>query len=137
MVTVYDVEPQKFIEELKERLKEFKSIEKTEKFTGVKTSAGKERPPEQEDWWFIKAASILRKIYLKGPVGVSRLRKEYSTRKRRGHKPEKTYEAGGNIIRTILGQLEEEELIKKEEEGRVITPKGQSFLDNLAYDLKK
>lgn len=137
MVTVYDIEPQKFIDGLKERLKEFKSIGKPEKFIGVKTSAGKERPPEQEDWWFIRAASILRKIYLKGPIGVSGLRKEYSARKRRGHKPEKTYEAGGNIIRTILGQLEEEELIKKEEEGRVITPKGQSFLDNLAYDLKK
>jgi small subunit ribosomal protein S19e len=27
------------------------------------------------DWWFVRAASMLRKLYLRGPIGVSRMRK--------------------------------------------------------------
>lgn len=135
MTTPYEVRGDELINELKERLKKLKEIELPERFEYVKTSSGKERPPEQEDWWFIRSASILRKIYLKGPLGVSKLRREYSTRKNRGHQPEKTYKAGGAIIRNILQELEEAELIKKSEKGRKITPKGQSFLDNLSNEL--
>ena len=50
---------------------------------------------------------MLRKLYMNGPVGVSQLRKEYGGRKRRGVRPAHFAKAGGNIIRTILQQLEQ------------------------------
>jgi small subunit ribosomal protein S19e len=71
-----------------------------------------------------------------GPIGVSKLRSKYGGKKNRGMKPEKFYPASGKIIRTILQQLENAELVKKEEKGvhkgRIIAPKGVSLLDKAA-----
>ncbi|MFP4045760.1 MAG: 30S ribosomal protein S19e [Candidatus Aenigmatarchaeota archaeon] len=138
MVTVYDVKPNRLIEKTKEELKKREEVESPDWSDYVKTSAGKERPPEQDDWWFIRTASLLRKVYIEGPIGVNKLRREFSTRKNRGHQPEKTYPAGGKIIRTALQQLEDAGLVEKEDkEGRVVTSEGQSFLDNLAYEVRE
>jgi len=56
-------------------------------------------------------------------------------KKNRGVKPEKFYKASGKVIRTILQQLEAEGLIKQVEKGvhkgKIVTPKGRSFLDTL------
>ncbi|MEM5798390.1 MAG: 30S ribosomal protein S19e [Candidatus Aenigmatarchaeota archaeon] len=98
----------------------------------VKTGPGKARPPQQPDWWARRAASILRKVWLNPGIGVSRLRGHYSTRKNRGHKPERRYKAGGAAIRHILQQLEEKGYIKKEKKGRVITQKGLELLAKAA-----
>ncbi|MFB6088697.1 MAG: 30S ribosomal protein S19e [Candidatus Aenigmatarchaeota archaeon] len=135
MTTPYDVKAEDLIEKLKEELKDMEEIEMPEKYNFVKTGAGKERPPTQEDWWFIRAAAMLRKVYIEGPIGVSKLRREYGTRKDRGHKPSKTYPAGGSIIRKILQQLEDAGLIEKEDDGRIVTSEGQSFLDNLSHEI--
>ncbi len=79
----------------------------------------------------------MRKIYVKGPIGVNRLRREYSDRKDRGHAPDHSRPAGGKIIRTILQQLEDAGFIEKENsEGRKITPEGMSFLDGIAERVK-
>jgi small subunit ribosomal protein S19e len=105
----------------------------------VKTGACNERPPEQKDWFYIRAASMLRRIYLDGPVGVSRLRTYYGARKRRGHKQAHTRKAGGKIIRTILHELEKINLIEKVDKpkkGRRITKEAQRFLNKLAKDIK-
>ena len=52
-----------------------------------------------------------------------------------GHKPGRFYNGSRKIIRTILQQLEEQQLIKQEQKGvhkgRLITPKGKSFLDKI------
>ncbi|MCD6126806.1 MAG: 30S ribosomal protein S19e [Methanomicrobia archaeon] len=135
MTTVYDVPADKLIEKLKEELKTMKEITPPEWSKFVKTSSSKERLPDQEDWWYIRAASILRKIYIYGPVGVSRLRTAYGSKKNRGHKPERFRKASGAIIRRILQQLEEADLVKSET-GRVITPKGRSLLDRISKEIE-
>lgn len=138
MVTVYDVRPNELIEAVKEELKEEEEVEQPEWSEFVKTSPAKERPPEQDDWWYIRSASLLRKIYTKGPMGVNKLRREYSDRRDRGHKPDHSRPAGGKIIRVALQQLGEAGFIEKEEgEGRKITPQGQSFLDDIAEQVKE
>jgi len=137
MTTVKDVKGSNLVGALKDELKKGTHVKAPDWAIYVKTGAGKQRPPEQEDWWFSRSAAILRKVYLKGPIGTSRLTKEFSSLKNRGHKPEHSYRAGGSIIRTILQQLEEAELIKKEgKTGRIVTPKGRSFLDNLSHKIK-
>jgi small subunit ribosomal protein S19e len=138
MVTVKEVEAQKLITKLAERLEEVEEVKAPEYAAYVKTGVSRERPPEQDNWWMIRSASILRKIYIKPKIGVSKLRKAYGGRKNLGHKPEHRRLASGSIIRRILHQLEAAGLVKKEPGsdkrplGRVLTPKGQKFLDETA-----
>ncbi len=135
MVTVYDVPPTKLIEKLSVKLKEM-GIEEPSWTKFVKTGAHKERRPEDDNWWYIRCASVLRKIYINGPVGVERLRSAYGGRKNRGHKPEKFVKGSGNVIRTSLQYLEKAGLIERTGKGRVISPKGQSLLDNTAKEVR-
>jgi len=134
MVSAIDVPADKLIDTVKADLKKSMMTPDWAKF--VKTGAGRQRPPEQSDWWQIRAASMIRKIYTDGPVGVNRLRTWYGGRKDRGVKPCKTYKAGGKIIRTILNQLEKLGYVKKIKGGRIITSKGQSYLDQMAKKVK-
>jgi len=138
-MTMRDVPSQKLILRVSEELKKNENIKPPEWSKFVKTGVSTERPPSQEDWWFIRSAAILRKIYLNGPIGVQRLRTAFGGRRRRGHKPAHHRKAGGKIIRLILQQLEKADYIKKTEKpkkGRVITPKGQKLLSKMASELK-
>jgi small subunit ribosomal protein S19e len=135
MVSVLDVPADKLIERLKEELKKIEAIKPPLWAQMVKSGPHRERPPQQLDFWYIRAASILRRIYIDGPVGVSRLRSYYGGRKRRGRRPAKTYKAGGAIIRKILQQLENADLVKKEKKGRVLTPKGKKFIDKIIGEI--
>lgn len=138
MATGYDVPGDLLVERVAQRLKEIPEIKPPEWAPFVKTGRHKERLPEQEDWWYYRVASILRRVYLDGPVGIERLRTYYGGRKNRGHAPEKFYKAGGSIIRKALQQLEAAGFVEKVPgKGRVITPKGRSFLDKIATELKK
>src|SRR5438093_2696364 len=115
MVNLKDVPPEQFIQKCKEELKKFKEISPPDWMKFVKSGAHRERPPEQEDFWFIRAASILRRMYIDGGVGVERLRTFYGGRKRRGYKPAHFKKASGNIVRKILVQLEKAGLVEKSE----------------------
>ncbi|MBD3262775.1 30S ribosomal protein S19e [Candidatus Woesearchaeota archaeon] len=136
MVSVYDAHAGKLIKEVAARLKEIKEIAPPEWAKFVKTGVHKERPPQQKDWWYIRAAAILRSIYKNGPVGVSKLRSKYGGKQDRECRPEKFRKGSGAIIRKIIQQLEKAELIKHKKtgvhKGRVITPKGTSLLNKAA-----
>lgn len=133
---VKSVEAERLIEKLTEELKKVKEIMPPEWSRFVKTGVHKERPPEQEDWWYRRAAAILRKVYLRGPVGVSRLRTIYGGRKRRGVKPEKFRKGSGSVIRKILQQLEACGLVKTmNRKGRVVTLKGKEFIERVAGEV--
>jgi small subunit ribosomal protein S19e len=43
----------------------------------VKTNVAKELAPYDEDWFFIRTASIARHLYIRAPVGVNALKKVY------------------------------------------------------------
>ncbi len=129
------VPAERLIDKISNDLKENKSIVPPEWSYYVKTGAHKERAPMNPDWWYIRAASILRKVAIKGPIGVSDLRKIYGGKKNRGVKPEKFYKASGKIIRTILQQLEQLQLVKKTPKGRVITDKGRQYIDKMVDEI--
>ena len=97
--------------------------------------------PDSHDWWYSRAAALLRSVAKLGPVGTEKLRTKYGSKKNRGHKPEHFYKASGSHIRKILQQLEKSGLIKQVEKGvhkgRTLTPKGTSFLDKIAVQLSK
>jgi len=147
MATPYDVPISLFIERLKEELKTIKELQPPEWSLYVKTGIHKERPPEQEDWWYYRAASILYQLYRRGIIGVSRLRNYYGGRRDRGHRPERKVKAGAKIIRTILQQLEKAGLVEKHHvehpklqvicKGRRLTNAGRSLLDRVATRLAR
>jgi small subunit ribosomal protein S19e len=132
MALAKDVEPKILIEKLKEELKKMEEIKPPEWAKFVKSGVHKQRPPEQPDFWYIRAASILRRIYLDGPVGVERLRSYYGGLRKKGYFPKHFRKASGAIIRKILQQLEKSGLVEKTAKGRKITPKGQKLLNGLA-----
>lgn len=136
MVSIQNAKPGKVIDNTAEELKSVKEVHMPEWAKFVKSGAGKNRPPMDNDWWYKRTASVLRRVALTGPVGVSKLRTKYSAKVNRGFKPERVYKAGGKIIRSILQQLEKAELIRYAEKGvhkgRIVTPKGQSFLSKAA-----
>ncbi len=102
----------------------------------AKTGHHRERPPLDDDWWYVRAASVLRTVYLRGPVGTEKLRTRYGGRKNRGYAPDKFFVAGGNHLRKILQQLEAAQLVKQDvkgdQKGRVITPLGRKLIHAVA-----
>jgi small subunit ribosomal protein S19e len=136
-----DVDPKKFIEVCKEELKKVEAIKPPAWATFAKTSMSRRFPPQQDDWWYTRAASMLRRIYLDGPVGVQRLRTYYGGRKDRGHKPERFRKAGGSILRKCLQQLETAGFVQKnpnaKKKGRIISEEGKKFIKKIILEVKK
>ncbi|SDX68502.1 30S ribosomal protein S19e [Halobellus clavatus] len=138
MVSVYDVPADALIEDVADRLAD--RIEEPEWINFAKTGQTRELPPQQDDFWHVRAASLLRKVAKEGPIGVDRLATEYGGRKRGSNR----YRVAGNssatgsknVIRTALQQLEAEGLVETAKgQGRRISPEGQSFLDNAADEV--
>jgi len=141
MVTVRDVPADLFIKRLAERLKkEYGGVISPPYWANfLKTGVHKERPPLTSDWWYVRAASILRKLYLaEGPLGIETLRIMYGGLKRRGVAPPHFRKGGGAVIRNILKQLEKAGLVRKvARRGRVLSSKGRSYLDEVAFEIFK
>ena len=141
MASVYNVDQNELIEELAKELKSIDAVKPTEWAAFVKTGHMNERPPARADWWYVRAASLLRIVSIKGPIGVSKLRIRYGGKKNRGVAPGRFYKASGNIVRKILQQLEKAELLKQDSrdvhKGRVITANGAKLLSKVADKLLK
>jgi small subunit ribosomal protein S19e len=141
MVAVQEVEARKLVTKLKEELKGVEAVKPPEWIAFAKSGSSRERPPIQKDFWYIRAASVLRRVYLDGPIGVEKLKTFYGSRKRRGTKPARFRKASGSILRKVLQQLETagfvEKLDKKGIKGRKISAAGKKFLDKVAYEVSK
>ena len=141
MVSAFDVSPGKLIEKTASELKKIESIKPPAWSKFAKTGTHKERPPVDPEWWYVRSAAVLRKVYVHGPIGVSKLRTKYGGKKNRGFKPEAVFKGSGSIIRKIMQQLEKADLIRKIDKGvrkgKVLTPKGKSFLDKVAKQVAK
>lgn len=136
MVTVYDVPAEKLILKTAEKLKENDKIVPPEWAEYAKTGRHTERAPAQEDWWYTRAAAILRKIYVKGPMGSSKLAAEYGGYADRGAMPNKAVKGSRNVARKCMMQLEAAGfLVSKDKQGRAISPAGMSLLDNTAKEV--
>ncbi len=137
MTTLYDVPVEALIEAVADRLAEEDEVEEPDWLQFVKTGVDRELPPEQDDFWVRRSASLLRKVAVDGPVGVGSLRTEYGSAKQGSNRyqvrPRQQSQSSGKIIRTALQQLEEAGYVATAEgEGRTVTPDGQGFLDDTA-----
>ncbi|MDP3065336.1 MAG: 30S ribosomal protein S19e [Methanobacteriaceae archaeon] len=135
MTTVYDVPADSLISEVAKELSENKKITPPEWANFVKTGVHKERRPDAPDWWYVRCASLLRRVYIDGPVGINSLRSYYGGKKDQGTSPEKFKRGSGSIVRGALHQLEDAGLVEKIDDGRRVTPQGRSFLDQASNKL--
>ena len=133
-VTVKDVAAQTFIKEYAAHLKQSGKIELPKWHNIVKTGKFKELSPYDPDWYFVRAASIARRIYLRQDIGVGALRKVYGGAECTGVRQPRFCKASGGLIRKILQDLEELDIVTKEHggKGRRITDNGRRTLDGIA-----
>lgn len=138
MTTVYDVPSKEFIEAVAKKLQDDKTIAVPEANIYTKTGVCRENPPIEKNWWHMRCASILRKIYVNNVVGVEHLRAEYGGNRDRGSKPNKAMMGSGSVVRRAIQQLEKAGYVTKiKGKGRALTSKGRSFLDNTADEVLK
>jgi small subunit ribosomal protein S19e len=138
MATLYDAPADELIDELAAELED--RLDAPDWAEYAKTGAGRELPPEQEDFWARRAASLLRKVAVDGPIGVKRLSSAYGSTTDGSNRyvvaPSKTTSGSRNIVRTLLQQLEDEDLVEqRNDRGRVVTGEGRSLLDQTAADV--
>jgi small subunit ribosomal protein S19e len=138
---INDVYPNDLIEKAAEELKKVEAVKPPVWADYAKTGAHRERAPADKDWWYKRAAAVLRSISVLGPVGVNKLRIKYGGKKRRGHKPPQFRKGSGSVIRKVLQQLDKAGFTKFAEKGihkgRIITKEGKLFLNNVVNGLVK
>ena len=137
MAKIFDVPADDLISKLSEQLKKDKKINPPEWASYVKTGTHAEKIPQNRDWWYTRCASLVRKVYLHGPIGISDLKSYYGGRKRIGYNLDHHKDAGGAIIRNALQQLEASGYVEKKSKGRSISSEGMKRVDRLATEIFK
>jgi len=137
---VFEINSQEYNLKLAEALKKVPEFKEPEWAQFVKSGPAKSRPIDDQDFWYKRAASILRQVYKKKTLGVNRLRTKYGSKKSRGSRPEEFRRASGKIIRTILQQADKAgftEIVKpikdskSKKPGRQITAQGKKFMEGI------
>merc|ERR1711966_33450 len=134
-VTVKDVPADEFIKACAEYLKRQPKFDVPKYHDIVKTGVIKELAPYDEDWFYVRAASVARKVYLRKGTGVGALKKWYggSSGTHRGTRKGHFITASGAIIRKAMYELEK--LEKTANGGREITSKGRAEMDRIAGNI--
>merc|ERR1712097_31958 len=126
-VTVKDVPADAFIKACADYLKRQPKFDVPKYHDIVKTAVHKELAPYDEDWFYIRAASIARKVYLRKGTGVGALKKWYGG-------------SSGTHVGTCKAQHELEKLEMMEhlgDGGRVISSKGRAEMDRIAGNIQQ
>jgi len=133
-VTVKDVAASDFVNAYAGFLKRSGKLEVPKWVDIVKTSASKELAPYDSDWFYIRTASIARKLYLRSGVGIGTFERIYGSSKRRGVRPSHFAKGSGSIARHAIHSLEKLKLIEPDRirGGRKLTSAGRRELDRIA-----
>jgi len=92
------------------------------------------QPPLDPDWYYVRAASLARKLYLNHGLGVGALAHWYGKTTSKRNTPQKHHSASRKVIRHILNQLEALGIVEKIDKagGRAITAEGRKDLDTIS-----
>ncbi|KAI3438853.1 hypothetical protein D9Q98_001270 [Chlorella vulgaris] len=135
--SVKEVAPEAFIKAFAAYLKQTNKVQLPQYVDYVKTGAFKELAPLDPDWYYIRAAAIARRVYIRQGMGVGGFRRAFGGRSNAAGSttPEHHAKAAGGVIRHALQQLEAMGLVEKNpaaQGGRRITPEGQRQMDLVA-----
>ncbi|XP_053720227.1 40S ribosomal protein S19 isoform X2 [Synchiropus splendidus] len=132
-VTVKDVNQQEFVRALSSFLKKSGKLKVPEWVDTVKLARHKELAPYDDNWFYNRAASMARHLYLRGGVGVGAMIKIYGGRQRNGVCPAHFSVGSRNVARKVLQALEGLKMVEKDPNGgRKLTAQGQRDLDRIA-----
>jgi small subunit ribosomal protein S19e len=139
LITPYDIPASRFIKRLAKHLKEnVDQITPPAWAMVAKTGSHVEKQPQDSDWWYTRCASVLRKIYVHGPIGAEELRADYGGRSGSVSKREHAVKAGGSIVRKALQQLEAAGFVENvKPRGRRVSREGRKLLQELAEEIGK
>lgn len=133
-----DVPPSALLPRLAAELKQRQAVSPPSWAAFVKTGVHKQRAPVQDDWWYLRSASVLRKVYVRGQVGVARLSSDYGGKRDRGSAPYHARDGSRAVLREIVQQLEHAGLLESyKNRGRRVSPQGEKLLDTLSRDTLK
>ncbi len=135
--TAYDVPPDKLIESLANHMKRTPQIQPPSWSQFAKSGSHTQRPPVNRDWWYTRAAAVLRKLYFHGPMGISDLETYFGGRKKTGYGLAHQRPAGSSSIRKCLNQLQAAGYIQKTSKGRIVTSEGRRLCDRLSTEIFK
>ena len=114
--TVKDVPAQEFVSALAAHFKKTQKLNVPAWHDLIKTATYKELCPQDPDWYYVRAASVARKIYLRGGIGVGAFQKIYGGAKSNGSRRPHFAKAAAGIHRNILKGLTEIDLVAKKKD---------------------
>ena len=136
-ITVKDVDQHAFVKAFAAFLKKTGKMRVPDSVDLIKSARFKELAPNDADWFYIRAAAVLRHIYMRSPVGVGAVTKIFGGRKKNGVRPSHFCRGSGGVARKALQALEGLKLIEKTEGGRKITVQGRRDLDRIAAQVRQ
>uniref|UniRef100_A0A7N5NZU3 Small ribosomal subunit protein eS19 n=1 Tax=Ailuropoda melanoleuca TaxID=9646 RepID=A0A7N5NZU3_AILME len=88
----------------------------------VKLAKHKELAPYDENWFYTRAASTARHLYLRGGAGVGSMTKIYGGRQRNGVMPSHFSRGSKSVARRVLQALEGLKMVEKDQDGCQVCP---------------
>ncbi|KAL3098811.1 hypothetical protein niasHS_001436 [Heterodera schachtii] len=136
--SVKDVDQHEIVQSVATFLKKSGKIKLPDWVDLVKLGKNKELAPINPDWYYVRVASLARRLYIRSPAGVGSFRNVYGGKNRRGVAPSHFTKASGAVIRKALQSLEEIKWVEKDggTGGRKLTKQGQKDLDRIASQLR-
>eukprot|EP01083_Nonionella_stella_P127114 385022_1 len=131
-VCVKDVNPGQWITAFAAHLKQQGSMDVPECVDYAKTGISRILPPQNPDWYYVRAAAVLRRVYLRPFTGIGGLSKVFGSTWGLS-RPLHFRTAATGILRKVLHSLEKLNLLAKSEDGgRVITKSARRDCDRIA-----
>src|SRR5437867_9921064 len=107
MTTAFDVPALPLLQRIATHLQSEGKVTPPEWAPFARTGVHTEKAPVQRDWWYMRAAAILRKVYILGPIGTSRLSSEFGGARDGGSAQYHTRMGSRNNVGNALPLLEE------------------------------
>ncbi|XP_025100558.1 40S ribosomal protein S19-like isoform X1 [Pomacea canaliculata] len=136
-ISVKDVNQHDFTKALAAFLKKSGKLKVPEWADIVKLGRFNELAPYDEDWYYTRAASVARHLYIRCPAGVGAFTKIYGSKQRNGTTPSHNCRGSRSVARKILQSLEGLKMVEKDPNtgGRRLTPQGRRDLDRIASQI--
>lgn len=136
MTTVFDVPPDPLIRNVAAKLQTDAKFAPPAWGRFAKTGVHREKAPHEAGWWPVRVASVLRHVYVDGPIGVVHLSARYGGNRDRGGKPNRARAGSRSIARHAVKQLETAGYVQSiKGKGRVVTGPGRKLLDQAAHEV--
>merc|ERR1719399_1299977 len=130
---VKDVSAADFIKACADHLKLDDKFELPGWIDHMKTAAWKELSPLDDDWYYVRAAAIARRIYVRQGAGVGALQKYFGGKARNGVHRNHNKKASAGVIRHAVQQLAKIGWLEDcESGGRQLTRVGRQQMDQIA-----